>query len=538
MAGCYDRPPAEPRGKRVATELDVAILGGGFAGNLLARQLRRSAPELSVGLFEKSTEQSYKVGESTVEIASHYLIRRQGLSRYLYENQLPKNGLRYFFDDADRSCEIEEMSEAGTVNLPFHPAFQIDRARIERDLLDMNRADGVRVSTGVRVGNVDLGEEGASHAFDASDDDRTTRVRCRWLVDATGRTGLIARRNELRKREPVHHVGSVWGRFEGVADVDTLGSDAFRSRVRYTHRELSTVHFCYPGYWIWFIPIRNGVTSVGVVGELALRDRSLRTPEGFRAFLDEHRAAASLLAPAKGIDVGSFTQIAFGTKRFFHPDRWGLVGEAASAADPLYSPGSDFIALENDFLADMIRRDIAGESASELATRCDLYDRFMAARHEAAMLLYRNQYGMLGSYDLMRMKWDFDVGCYYNLWLSPYMLDQHLDLRYLRRQLRQMPFIHRALHNFADLFGKAESALRQRGEYHRGNRGQFYHGLTNIDFAEDVGTPRSRREVLEKTEQIFNIVRSQALSLIGDGAGSEKNDKLPLTAFVGEQPLA
>ncbi|MCH8891620.1 MAG: tryptophan 7-halogenase [Myxococcales bacterium] len=110
-------------------QLDVAIVGGGLAGNLLARQLHRTAPELRVGLFERSTQPSYKVGEAVVEIAANYLIRKQGLSQYLYENQLPKNGLRYFFDDAERSTALEDMSEIGPINLPFHPGFQIDRAR-------------------------------------------------------------------------------------------------------------------------------------------------------------------------------------------------------------------------------------------------------------------------------------------------------------------------------------------------------------------------------------------------------------------------
>ncbi len=55
--------------------IDVAILGGGLVGNLLARQLRRHSPELSVAMFERDTERTYKVGESTVEIAANYLSR-------------------------------------------------------------------------------------------------------------------------------------------------------------------------------------------------------------------------------------------------------------------------------------------------------------------------------------------------------------------------------------------------------------------------------------------------------------------------------
>ena len=247
--------------------------------------------------------------------------------------------------------------------------------------------------------------------------------------------------------------GSVWGRFEGVTDIDSLGPESFRARVRHTPRRLSTIHFWYPGYWIWFIALRGGVTSIGVTGHGVAEDRELRTLEGFRSFLDRHAAVAGLLEEAKGVDVGSFTQIAYGTRRFFHPDRWALVGEAATAADPLYSPGSDFIALECDMLTDLICRDFAGERDDELSERFDLYERFMQFRHEAAMRLYRGLYGASGSYELACLKWDFDIGLYYNLWASSYLRDQHLDAEYLRAQLRLKPFVLQAIEKFAALFG-------------------------------------------------------------------------------------
>jgi flavin-dependent dehydrogenase len=172
-------------------DLDVAVLGGGLAGNLIARQLRRRLPGLKVALFERSTERSYKVGESTVEIASHYLIKRQGLSRYLYEQHLPKNGIRYFFDTPERDAELEAMSELGTVNMPFHPTFQIDRARMEGDLLEWNGREGVDVRIGAEVSDVELGEGGAPHVLEVSGE----RIRARWLVDATGsaRSGRASR---------------------------------------------------------------------------------------------------------------------------------------------------------------------------------------------------------------------------------------------------------------------------------------------------------------------------------------------------------
>jgi flavin-dependent dehydrogenase len=463
------------------------------------------------------------VGESTVEIASHYLIRRQGLSRYLYEQHLPKNGIRYFFDTPERDCALEEMSELGTINMPFHPTFQIDRARMEGDLLELNGREGVDVRIGAGVDEVELGENGAPHVLEVAGE----RIRARWLVDAGGREGFLARRLDWRVPEPEHKIGSVWARFEGMADIDDGGSEAFHARVRHTTRHLSTLHFLYPGYWIWIIPLGFGVTSVGVVGT-PVKDAALRTPDGFRAFLDEHKAVRTLVGDAKALDFGSLARIAYGTKHFFDPRRIALVGEAATASDPLYSPGSDFIALENDFVTDLVAREQAGESEAELARRTALYDRFISFRHEAVMRLYRGLYGLIGSYELMRLKWDFDIGSYHNLWVSPYMTDMLTDVAFVSRQLRQQRFVLGAMENFRTLFQRVEAALVAKGAYYRKNRGVFSYGLENIDFLPKIGLPRSRQETLEQAARTFNVVRREACALLGE----EPGEPWPLQAFV------
>ena len=71
-------------------DYDLVILGGGLAGGLLARQMRLQRPDLKVLVLERRTETSYKVGEATVELFSNYLVRKLGLTTYLYENHLPK----------------------------------------------------------------------------------------------------------------------------------------------------------------------------------------------------------------------------------------------------------------------------------------------------------------------------------------------------------------------------------------------------------------------------------------------------------------
>lgn len=115
-------PYMEGNAPVTTNKLDVAIIGGGLAGNSLARQLKRTFPELRVGVFEKNASTTFKVGESTVEVAANYLIRRIGLSGYLYDQHLPKNGLRFFFDRPDKSAPFIDMSEIGG-SIRFSEAF-------------------------------------------------------------------------------------------------------------------------------------------------------------------------------------------------------------------------------------------------------------------------------------------------------------------------------------------------------------------------------------------------------------------------------
>jgi flavin-dependent dehydrogenase len=520
-----------------AAKLDVAILGGGMAGNLLARQLARRLPGRRIGVFEKKRAHTYNVGESMVEIASHYFVRRLGLSSYLYDRQYPKNGLRFFFDTPERDAKLHEMSEIGSASLPFHPAFQIDRSRLETDLIEMNLRDGVHVHLGTRVTDLELARDGRAHRFAVADDSGRREIECRWLVDASGRSRLLARREGLDVPERELTNAAVWGWFEGVTDVDSCGPASFRARVRHTARRLSTLHFMYRGYWIWFIPLKEGKTSIGVVCEKQHFDPRMRSRDGLLDFLRRHAAVRSLLENAKPIATQGYPQLAYGTRRFFSPERWALTGEAAAFPDPFYSPGSDFIALANDFIADLIARDLSGESEATLRDRSQRYDAFMRFRFEAAMRLYRHHYPFFGSFELCKLKWDLDIGCYYNLWTAQYMGDEHLNGRALRRQLRQRDAVLHALDNFTALFQKLDAHLLETGRYHRRNRGAYNDGQDCLGFMREVGLPRSEEAVLARTEQIFNQVRDRALDLLCDAAGTTQRERKPLAWFLEPRAL-
>ena len=109
---------------------DVVILGGGLAGLTLARQLRQERPGLQVLVLEKRThpapEAAHKVGESSVEIGAHYFGQVLGLDPHMADRQLPKFGIRYFFDDG-QNRDLRHRYELGPRRCPRVSSYQLDR---------------------------------------------------------------------------------------------------------------------------------------------------------------------------------------------------------------------------------------------------------------------------------------------------------------------------------------------------------------------------------------------------------------------------
>ena len=80
------------------------------------------------------------------------------------------------------------------------------------------------------------------------------------------------------------------------------------------------------------------------------------------AWLHEHQpqVARSLEKPEHTLQDFLFLRhFSYDCKQVFSGDRWALTGEAGLFLDPFYSPGSDFIAMSNTFISDLIEKDRA-----------------------------------------------------------------------------------------------------------------------------------------------------------------------------------
>lgn len=485
---------------------DVVVLGGGIAGAFLARHLKLEHPSLSVLVLEaKEAIDDLKVGESTVEVAADYMIRRLQLSTYLYQHQLPKNGLRFFFDNEAKDLPVTEMSEIGSTRFPHVPSFQLERAALERDLVPLNRAAGVDVRLGAKVTalRIDGADKTSRHSVTFEQGGETFQVSARWVVDATGRRQILSRSLGAKvHKETRLNTAAAWARYKNIPGLDAITDPVWRSRVRWTSRHLSTNHMMYDGYWIWFIPLAGDLMSVGAVYDKDRIGDTIRKKEPFEEFVRSHRASRDLMAGAEFVDFQAYAHLPYYSDQYFSTDRWALTGEAGAFTDPFYSPGSDFIATANEFIVSLIESELAGDSAA-FEKKTQAYNAYYRFKYELTIRLYAKLYPMFGSFEVFRLKFLLDFNNYYNVVVWPFLNDKLRDVDWMQEDLRLADRIIEAQTNMADQLVAMADHLRSRGEYFAKNRGQYADGLWGVSqFEKRLAMPIDddfRRAQLQKS---------------------------------------
>lgn len=401
----------------MAYDCDVVILGGGLAGLTLAMQIKGQESDISIVVLERRKDDApiaaHKVGESTVELGTYYLREVLGLADYLEDNHLHKHGLRFYFSPQVKEV-IDQRVEYGAKNELFVPSHQVDRGMLENDLVSRAIDMGIEIKLGTRIKNVDLSDEG--HLTEYEQDGTAGQLASKWVVDATGRASFLKRKKGLKK-EIDHNINSVWFRVEGELDMeDWSENEQWKDYIEDGLRRLGTVHFMGKGYWVWFIPLSSGNTSIGIVADPRFHKiEDYNTIEKAFEWLEKNEPlCAKHLEPkrTKVLDFKMLKNYSSNTSLFYSTDNWGVVGEAGAFLDPFYSPGTDFIALANSWMCDLIVRKHLGE---DVHTRTIVYDRVHAQLFKNWVPIYQHKYELFDNAQVMSVKITWDFGVYWGI---------------------------------------------------------------------------------------------------------------------------
>ena len=396
-------------------DYDAVIMGGAFSGAASALVLKRKRPNARVLIIEKNAEFDRKVGESTTEVSSCYMTRILGLTHHLGHHQLPKQGLRLWFSNRPEQ-PFEDCVEVGARYQARLPGFQVDRAKLDSHMLDMAVQAGCDLWRPAKVTRCDLnGANGQTinavvHASERS-------ATSRWIVDATGRATMLARKLGHLRPNTEHPINAAWARFSGVKQWDSY---EWRERLPdyanacRTSREWATNHLLGRGWWVWIIPLQGGDVSAGIVYDT----RIFKLPEG--ASLGERLHAHILRDPvgreifgaARAIegDIHALSMLPYHSEKVCE-DGWAMVGDAAGFIDPLYSPGLDFCSYTSYYVADLLAQSLAGENVTD---RLRYYNEQYPITYRSWFeSLYKDKYYYMGDAELMSAALLLDVSSYY-----------------------------------------------------------------------------------------------------------------------------
>lgn len=398
------------------TDYDVIVMGGALSGAATATLLMRQNPGIRVLILEKNARLTRRVGEATVEVSAYFMGHVLGLTQYLNENHLCKQGLRFWFTNKD-VANLSEASELGSKYQVKLPSYQLDRSTFDEEVLRRAVLAGATLVRPVSITDVAL-EDGGTQTVTYRQEGETKTATARWIVDASGISALISRKNGFWRQNTEHPTTAVWSRWKGVKDWDGYELEQkYPEWARALHcvRGTATNHIIGDGWWSWWIPLKGGDMSVGIVFDQRLVEfpsEGGKVGDRLKTFLMKHPVARELLADAEYEegDVHLRKNLAYYSTQF-SGDGFVLVGDAAAFMDPFYSPGMDWISYTTSSAAHLITQARQGKAVPELIQAHNTA--FSVSHRSWFQALYKDKYEYMGEFDLMDLAYRLDLGLYY-----------------------------------------------------------------------------------------------------------------------------
>ncbi|MFK7909684.1 MAG: NAD(P)/FAD-dependent oxidoreductase [Akkermansiaceae bacterium] len=418
MQNCCKEKPA-PVSEKVdrSCDYDVVIMGGAFSGSSQAILLKRRFPDLRVLIVEKAEEFDRKVGESTSEVAGCFLTRVLRVGRHLASKHVPKHGLRLWFH-RENNDDPGTCTEVGPAFQGRLPTFQLNRITLDEHLLEMATNIGCELLRPATVKDFSLNGMGKNELTLKSSDGEIKQVTAGWVVDASGKAAVFARKMKTWKSiADLHPVSSMWTRFKNVCDLDSEEAVSKMTGLRpevIAQRGGSTNHLMGYGWWSWIIPLDSGEVSVGVTWDTRIftppKDGSMA--DRVKAHVVKHPVGKIMFENAVAVENDNryYKGLSYYSEKVAG-DGWSMTGDACGFMDPLYSQGLDYCSHTVYASYAMLRSHFSGECVKEDIAR--LNEDFKRSYFYWFNALYRDKYYYMGDAQLMFAGFLLDISTYF-----------------------------------------------------------------------------------------------------------------------------
>ncbi|KAE8393035.1 FAD/NAD(P)-binding domain-containing protein [Aspergillus alliaceus] len=323
----------------IPEQTTILVIGGGPAGSYAASVLAREG--LDTAVLEAEVFPRYHIGESMLPSLRNFLRFIDLEAKFKDQGFTRKNGASFKLNDSTPAAYTDFLAVGGPENYTWNVV------RSEADDLMFRHAgeSGAQVFDGVKVTSVNFEpdsesvDDGPGRPVSASwsrKDGSNGIIQFRYLIDATGRAGLVSTKY-LKNRVVNNALKGVatWGYWE---DVEVPGAGTPRENDPYFEAISDG------SGWTWAIPLQNNTTSVGVVMSQDLstskkRSKSQSSVELYKESLNNTPGIQALLANAKLVsDSKSASDWSYRASSYASP-YLRLAGDAGCFIDPFFSSG-------------------------------------------------------------------------------------------------------------------------------------------------------------------------------------------------------
>ena len=393
-------------------QFDIAVVGSGFGGSLLAMIARQLG--LSVILLERGRHPRMAIGESSTPLSN--LLLDELANRYGLANIRPlskwkswrtshpelacglKRGFTFLHHGPGHMGPVQRDNQLLVAASPHNGIADTHWYRADFDAYLVNEARRMGVAYLDQVDLSRFSEAGQEIRMHGRSTESEVEITARFVVDATGPRGFLHRALGLGERElqGMLATAGLYSHFSGVRRLDETGGVALDSEPPYPVDD-AAVHHLFQGGWVWVLHFCNGLTSAGIAATNLLAEE-LQLAEGKPAWtrvlqripvLEEQFRDANAIQPFQHIPRLGFCSAEVAGMN------WALLPSAAGFVDPLLSTGFPLTLLGVARLAEILERDWNTE---RLAFRLQEYAQATEGELLATARLIGALYANLGNF--------------------------------------------------------------------------------------------------------------------------------------------
>ena len=398
---------------------EVAIVGSGFAGSLLARVL--AVLGYDVLLLERGTHPRFAIGESTTPLANLSLERlavRYGLpdchrlathGRWLAHLPELRRGLKRGFTFyrhhpgerfAERGLDSERLLVAASPDDALSDTHWL-RADVDHHFVREAEAAGVEYLDRTELTAADFG--GATARLRGHRDGVALDVEAGFVIDASGPGGFLARQLAIPSGLERTHTRAalVYGHFDDVRlmrdEVPSLPAGPYP-------QDWAAVHHLIDEGWMYSLRFDHGTTSAGFLltphGLASLGGATEAEPSRlWRVLLERYPTIGRLFDDVRPMmPIGFVPRVQHRLTRAAGT-RWVLMPHAFAFVDPLFSTGIAWGLRAVERLALAFEDAVDGTRRPDVET-LERYDAALCAEGDQIDLVVAGAYEALAHFDL------------------------------------------------------------------------------------------------------------------------------------------